>query len=285
MTAAIDVAANEPLSIEYPMVRGRAVLDGCPGCSESPCVGRFSCVWGSHVVGNVRLENAVLWHQDLCAKSQLVPDGPQRANHDRVVCLLAMVIQACASQPLLEWLLTRLRPMSEDPLHPLVQATAGFGERFAMAISPPLETADERRDERQYLQRWIAHERLAPADRARFERWAATLTRLLANLQTNLFYLDDKTIGMYRDACQLQHSCRPNASVTSSGDASLVVRALRAIRKGEGVSFCYLSDHGPMLCEQLSLPRRRQLLEEQAGFFCQCEVCVLEASIGGLRST
>ena len=105
-------------------------------------------------------------------------------------------------------------------------------------------------------------------------------------LQTNLFYLDKYTIGIFKTACQLEHSCRPNAIVQSVGsvqDATLAVRSLCPISRGERVSFCYLSDHGHTmpLADELKLAVRRPLLHQQLGFVCQCAACVAEEATTG----
>ena len=97
-------------------------------------------------------------------------------------------------------------------------------------------------------------------------------------LQTNLFYIDSQTIGIFPIACQLQHSCRPNAAVVvveTAQDATLPVQSLRDIRRGERVAFCYLVDGsaGVPLADQVPLKRRRQLVLDQAGFVCRCEAC------------
>ena len=288
MTAALDIAENQLLSMESPVVRGRSILVGCPGCGESPCVGRHGCVWESHVVGKPRFANAVLWHKDLVAKAQIYASGsPERANHDRVVCLLCIVIQASAHEPLFEWLLDHLRPSEftdgSHPEHPHWVSTRGFGDKFSKAIPPPPESPDELRDAHRFAQQWsplMPH--TSAADKRRLSAWGERMTKLLANLQTNLFYLDQNTIGMYRDACQLQHSCRPNACVQGMTDGALIVRSLRPLRKGERVSFCYMND-GPVenvaLCEQMPLETRRKMLEDSAGFICRCEVCEEEERI------
>ena len=137
MTAACDVPSHSTLASEVPVLRGRAHALGCPGCSDEPCAGRFGCVWESHVKRAPRLANAALWHKELCSKLDEITDPQDRTNHVRVVCLLAMVTQACASEPLFEWLLANLRPMSDECSHPLHQSTASFGARFARAIPPP----------------------------------------------------------------------------------------------------------------------------------------------------
>ena len=256
MTAACDVPSHSTLASEVPVLRGRAHALGCPGCSDEPCAGRFGCVWESHVKRAPRLANAALWHQELCSKLDEITDPQDRTNHVRVVCLLAMVTQACASEPLFEWLLANLRPMSDDCSHPLHQSTANFGARFARAIPPPPHGNDASDP----------------------KMWADRLSALLLRLQTNLFYIDSQTIGIFPIACQLQHSCRPNAAVVMVGtaqDAKLAVQSLQDIRRGERVAFCYLVDGpaGVPLADQVPLKRRRQLVLDQAGFVCRCEAC------------
>ena len=59
-------------------------------------------------------------------------------------------------------------------------------------------------------------------------------------------------------------------------DATLVVRSLKAIARGERVSFCYIADNVPLdmdLADQVPLERRRKMLFEQVGFECRCASC------------
>lgn len=278
MTAACSVGINEPLSIESPVVRGRASASGCPGCQDQTCAGRFGCVWASHVVKNSRLANAVDWHRDLCGKLAAITDASTRANHIRVVCLLAIVIQAAASEELFSWLIENLRPMNDDRTHPLWESTRGFGQRFANAIPAPPDPKQENNKtangggDDMFSSSWFA----IPADGGAKAAWADRLTELMMRLQTNLFYLQDDCIGIFKVACQLEHACRPNASVLSEGKESLIVRSLRPIDKGERVSFCYLSEY-PALADHMPLSKRRPLMVQQLGFECCCEACTLEA--------
>ena len=65
-------------------------------------------------------------------------------------------------------------------------------------------------------------------------------------LQTNLFYIDEHSIGIFPLACQLS-SCKPNATVLGS-QRMTALQARVKIAAGNGrilagahISFCYLS--------------------------------------------
>ena len=267
---------------------GRCATTGCPGCSDDPCVGRFGCVWASAVVAGpqaARLSNAIQWYADIAMRMANQP-AEARANHIRVVCLLALVLQACASDELWEWMMTNLRPCTEDPRHKIYVSTSGFGQRFAGAIpAPPPKTATAAAPKAEpgtFSSDWFSlgagSPEAAREAQRRKEEWAHQLTDLLIRLQTNLFYIDETTIGIFKTPCQLEHSCHHNATVSSVGGdslkATLVVRAADHIRRGERVSFCYLSDQGEApLAVTYPLAQRRELIENQLGFVCRCSEC------------
>ena len=70
---------------------------GCPGCHCAPCAPKRMCV-DVHVVNSAHT-NAVSWHAE---RAKLA--GPtSRGKSHRVVCLLALVIQACANDALWAW--------------------------------------------------------------------------------------------------------------------------------------------------------------------------------------
>ena len=246
-----SLVACQQIAVDYPVVRGRCTMQGCPGCHDEPCVGRFGCVWRSDVAGNARLRNALEWHAQLCDKLTLVPEA-QRKNHIRVVCLLAVVIQACASDSLWTWLMDNLRPVPSESLR---SSTAGFGARFGSIISAPpaITSADA---------------------------WRDRMTELLMRLQTNLFYIDERTIGIYPLACQLEHSCRPNASVVVGADAVDPVLSIVAgdasIPAGARVSFSYITDGALAYADSAPLTVRRQRIMATLGFECRCSACESE---------
>ncbi|CAJ0956926.1 unnamed protein product [Ranitomeya imitator] len=71
----------------------------------------------------------------------------------------------------------------------------------------------------------------------------------------------------------LNHSCDPNTSVSFQG-RSVMVRASRAIRKGEEVLHCY----GPHKL-RMKFEKRQTLLKDQYFFTCRCDVCTLEQTL------
>ncbi|XP_073523785.1 SET and MYND domain-containing protein 4 isoform X2 [Phyllobates terribilis] len=71
----------------------------------------------------------------------------------------------------------------------------------------------------------------------------------------------------------LNHSCDPNTSVSFQG-RSVMVRANRAIRKGEEVLHCY----GPHKL-RMKFEKRQALLKDQYFFTCQCNACTLEQTL------
>ena len=187
-------------------------MQGCPGCHDEPCVGRFGCVWRSDVAGNARLRNALEWHAQLCGKLTLVPEAQRKTTFEPPVCRQWSSRRARATV-CGHGLMDNLRPVPSESLR---SSTAGFGARFGSIISAPpaITSADA---------------------------WHDRMTELLMRLQTNLFYIDERTIGIYPLACQLEHSCRPNASVVVGADAVDPVLSIVAgdasIPAGARVSF------------------------------------------------
>lgn len=294
MRAAVAVGPRELLSSEVPVVRGRCRTVGCPGCNDMPCIGRFGCVWASHVVKSARLRNAVAWHAQLCKNAEAIPEESvnEKVNFVRAVCLLAITIQACASDELWEWLMTKLRPATDDTSHPLRVSTASFGMRFGNAIPPPPSNAgvptSTRKPDEPFNHQWfsigdpVGGSGGAAVTSAAREEWHRQLTELLLRLQTNLFYLDDNSIGIFPLACQLEHSCNPNATVEGSGiDGELVVRSGpgRVIGKGERVSFCYMPDGGDDFGDRVPLRERRARTLSELGFWCRCQKCDADEDI------
>nr|XP_061801247.1 SET and MYND domain-containing protein 4-like [Nerophis lumbriciformis] len=71
----------------------------------------------------------------------------------------------------------------------------------------------------------------------------------------------------------INHSCRPNTSVTFSESGAVTVRANQNVPSGREVLHCY----GPHASRMLGKKRRR-LLQEQYFFLCKCEACEEEQS-------
>jgi hypothetical protein len=105
-------------------------------------------------------------------------------------------------------------------------------------------------------------------------------------LQTNLFYLEERTIGIFPLACQLEHACRPNANVTTDPTAhSLCVTTTKPVRAGERVTFCYIGENipdGMELADMWPFTKRRKHLLEQVGFECHCATCAADAATLGV---
>ena len=175
-----------------------------------------------------------------------------RANYIRVTCLLALAIQAAAEQSLFDWLVGSLRGPTEDADDPVQATTEGFAKKFAACLPAPPG--------------WGLNE----------AQWVQQLCALLLRLQTNLFYVTDTCIGIFPSTWLLEHSCAPNAEVRKGprDPSSLAVRALKPIRSGEVVTFCY--------CEQIatepSVERRRPAIQKELGFYCRCARCEEEAA-------
>ena len=263
LRAVRSFAIGDTIAEEQPVVRGHCGgVDRCPGCSCVPC--SDGCSWSTAQQAGAAISAAIDWHAELCARTPAEPHAG-RANWVRVCCLLAVVIQAAASPALWQWLSSHLRPgfdLIDDAAHAVVRSTRAFAREFAERLPPPAGT---------------------PRD-----AWLDELAALLLRLQTNLFYLDESTIGIFALACQLEHACRPNAAVVARGGAAprLLLRALTPIRAGDAVSFCYLSadnlrDAGSARMELGGAPvgeRRARILKE-LGFFCRCAACAAEERV------
>ena len=132
-----------------------------------------------------RLANAIKWHADLCSKVAAQTDD-FRPTYIRVVCLLAIVIQACAVPELWQQLMSILRPCTEDKLHPLWKSTEQFGQRFAGAI-PPREDASGSATGDPFHSTYFAlpgtSDGTGAAARA---AWVEQLTQLLLRLQVGV---------------------------------------------------------------------------------------------------
>jgi hypothetical protein len=178
--------SGELIFSEQPMVVGRCCIDRCPGCVRAP-IARAALAGGAHSsccrwVAASReplMAKAIEWHTYLSGQlAELTSEA--RTNHIRVVCLLAVTIQAAVDGELRVWLLSALRPPAEvvDPASPSERSTRAFARRFAqvMPLPPTAINGGDGGD---------GGELGAAA-----EAWRETLYRLLMRLQTNLFYVD-----------------------------------------------------------------------------------------------
>ena len=196
--------------------------------------------------------------------------GEGAADLVRCACLFALALQASAD-PTLRDRLSLLRPASQLD-EAKVNSTLALASRFSRLVrglsleAPPLETASREEQE---------------ATRGMFD--------LLLRLQTNLFYAHQRCLGIFPTTALLEHSCRPNAMVSlehgldASGECTLVVTALEAIRRGEPVCFGY----DVRLPPGAGVTERRQHILRELGFLCRCAACKAEAQAGegGERST
>ena len=291
MHAAVEFAAGQCIMREAPLVRGRCCAAGrCPGCPTKHTTASThseDCFWAV-VERDPRFEQVIPWYHSVCDALSTQPEANQ-ANHVRVCCLLAICIQAAASASLRMWLLEALRPSVADlteESNPIVSNTKGFAAKFALKIPPPVDPAAE-----------------PFAMPLAVDDWRRELFLLLINLQTNLFEIDSRSIGIYPSAFLFEHSCQPNARIDRRGDArndELSLTALAPIACGEPVSFCYCDDTpGASGLTHEPLELRRQLVLRTLGFVCVCDACkceerllaspacprvFLELSVGGTRA-
>ena len=127
----------------------------------------------------------------------------------RVVCLLAITIQAAADRALFDWLLAALRPpraaggSASDQIHEqvheqILESTRSFAEKFAVVIPEPPE--------------WSLVVGAAGGNSGHGghggKGWTSKLAELLLRLQTNLFYLEPTAIGIYPSSWLYEHACR-----------------------------------------------------------------------------
>ncbi|XP_077596830.1 protein-lysine N-methyltransferase SMYD4 isoform X1 [Stigmatopora nigra] len=66
----------------------------------------------------------------------------------------------------------------------------------------------------------------------------------------------------------INHSCRPNTSLTFGDNGVVTVRATQTVHPGHEVLHCY----GPH-ASRMGVVERRRLLQEQYFFSCKCEAC------------
>ena len=268
MHATVGFAKGECILSEPPLVRGRCTADRCPGCPSVTAQARGShapdCFWAA-VEQQPTLQPAVEWYRGVSGASETAD-----ANYVRVCCLLAICIQAAASSGLRSWLLHALRSSIHDVndlTNPIIKNTRGFALKFALKIPPPPSSDDA----------------FAPAMSA--VDWSDELFTLLLHLQTNLFEIDDRTIGIYPSAFLYEHACAPNARMDRGGrggaeEESLQLNAIRPIAAGEAVTFCYCDDNPKavgLVHEVLAV--RRPFILSTLGFRCVCATCEHEAAL------
>ena len=81
--------------------------------------------------------------------------------------------------------------------------------------------------------------------------------------------------ALYGGPSLLNHSCDPNVdAVWVSGDATLTLRARRAIEEKEELTITYGDAEQPVTT-------RRERLRHAYGFTCACERCVEESELRG----
>lgn len=74
--------------------------------------------------------------------------------------------------------------------------------------------------------------------------------------------------AIYPTVSLMNHSCDPTIQASFIGDV-LVVRTLKAVKKGEEIFNCY----GPHHC-RMATSERQEVLKAQYHFTCQCEACL-----------
>lgn len=80
-------------------------------------------------------------------------------------------------------------------------------------------------------------------------------------------------LGVWPEACLLNHACAPNTAWIKVGRAMLL-HAARPVRRGAELSACYLGRE-----RFLHVAQRRALLAARYGFHCRCERCVAEQAL------
>ena len=272
MHAIHGFSGGESILREAAILHARCCTFGCPGCAtrsnDGAALHSQGCFWAP-VEQSARLAPARSWFFDVCGQLPL-KESSQRANHIRVCCLLGMCIQAAANEALRAWLLQALRPSCSpvDPQDDLSRSTRGFADKFSIKIARP--------------------EAVGSAG-----AWAEELFLLLLHLQTNLFEIDEFTIGIFPSAFLYQHSCSPNARLRPHNDGSLSLVALKKIATGETITFDY-TDQARVGTLREDVELRRRQLQQSCGFHCMCASCLhdegvlnrqarvfLEVSVGG----
>ena len=145
MRATTSIAEGECIVIEQPILVGCCSLNRCPGClaiytpPATTAHSHYACRWAA-AERLSQMRQAVAWFKHLAGSLPQV-EKKNRDNHVRVVCLLAMCIQAACDVALREWLLTSLRASAPkpDPQNPMVITTMQFAGKFAEVIGSPPE--------------------------------------------------------------------------------------------------------------------------------------------------
>jgi hypothetical protein len=250
MLARRALAAGDLVLEELPVVVGRCTTTGCAGCPPG-FKGTAShwkhCGWVA-AEKQPQLSEALATHRRLSSSAADVPPD-LRPNHIRVACLFALAVQAVASPPLLSWALERLRPNvpQPGPGAPHWDNTAAFAAKFATVLP-------------------------RPAGGVSAAAWPDVLAQLLVRLQTNLFSLDEGSIGLYPTAWLFEHACRPNAELsTAPDDGTLRLRCTSPVPAGGAVSFCYTA-----IDPRGDVRARAAAIRSELGFECRCAACESE---------
>lgn len=273
MQASAVFAPRDLVLTEPPVLRGSCSIDVCPGCGcprkssgrstasvLRRCGGPKDCAWAA-AEEDVALAPAIAWHLSTSAKVLSRGSAADGGNGVRVCCLLALVIQAAANVSLKAWLLGHLRPAGDG-------AVASNRAAACTSGMPGATTGPHGESTLSYARLFA---RFVPLD-------VSELNHLLLVLQTNLFTIDECSIGIYASACLIEHSCRPNARVSVAGPGALLsVHATRRIAVSESVSFSYIDEEDWLA--RAPAQQRRARLHRELGFYCQCSACRLEEGI------
>jgi SET and MYND domain-containing protein len=100
---------------------------------------------------------------------------------------------------------------------------------------------------------------------------AASVLQLLRQFECNNFgIMDDLLVnigaGVYPFGALLNHACNPTCVLSYEG-ATLVIRTLKSLSKGEELTHQYVDVASP-------LEERQAKLQETYGFWCRCDMCV-----------
>jgi hypothetical protein len=93
------------------------------------------------------------------------------------------------------------------------------------------------------------------------------LPQLTGILKSNAFTLPESKLGLFREACLANHSCRPNVDASWNGYIGcMVMHATTDITPGEELTHNYLNIFDRFLDRQADL-------EKDFAFTCRCEIC------------
>lgn len=167
-------------------------------------------------------------------------------------CLSAQGVQRCRA-----W---QANAHSQDP-H--LKETASFAKKFAQVIPDPRAESSSQGECTGY-------------EPGVSQAWCDELQCLLLHLQTNLFYMDDITIGIYPSAWLCEHACRPNARLRVDDVGVLRLIAIRDVEIGAPISFSYVSGMENRELADDGYKQRQDRISRELGFTCRCDVCLSE---------